>query len=1678
MRLRKVLVSSFVVLLVFVLAVSTAAGETVEQRRFAEAMSELSRGNYASAAEKFASLDAFEQASYWAMYSRAMEETQKGNYQTAYDIFTFLGAFQDSALRLHYVRAESYEAAERYESARDIYQEYSFYLDFKERLAAIPEKINARDYRYAERLEARGSLPDAYDAFRKLGSYRDSADRAQKVTAKMFAAYAEAEQLEAEDKLDQAYAAFLALVPYRDAQDRADAVMDKIHALRYAEADQLEAEGKYQEAWDIFQELIPYSDSSKRADAIQEKLKEIRYQAACALEREGRLEDAYKAFEELIPYSDSKACAQRVLEALNDQKYEKAEKLENDGQLSAAYNLFFSIRGHRDSADRAAAVEEKLAALYQKAQQLETDGKPGEAYEAFKALIPYKDSRECADRLLQDLKDKYQEAEKLAEQEKHAEAQQLFYSLIPYSDSSERAEALMPYVHEMYYQSARTFEDQENYIEAVKLYAMLGTYEDSAERLAALKEPADYQMAGQYLTQSRWAEARDLYESLGDYLDSREKAYALGVTRFAEEVTALSADVLAYRFHGVWGIVNTRTNAIQAARWKNCARVDHGTILVEEDGRKGLLNEDGNILLPPVYTSISAFDSNGTAKITKMEGRTGLINEQAEILLEVRYSSIGDFDRNGLAQIVFNGKTGLADTSGHIVLEPGYDAIGAFDRIGLAQVTLNGKVGLTDTQGRIVAEPVYDSIGEYSMDGLALAQRKSLWGYLDTDGTEVIACRWQQISDVRDGLCIVRQGNASSNADCLGIVDREDRVILEPEWAKIDSARWTEDGWTLSPPAFVGVFVRAEEKNGQQALILKDGTMLSGRTWSEIGQTAEDAIAVQENQKWGFIRTDGSILCAPAYDSVKPFREGMAAVCRHGLWGYIDASGREMIEPQYRQAGQYKNGKADVLVQVEGWNIIDTDGRIMYVTNKTFEAAENLLSEGRWEEAALQFESMEGSISAEMRAHVARYMLAGEQFSSGEYEQAAENYALSETYRDSEAMVLKSGYLQAETLLASGERRAAAEWFHRAIGFEDAADREKQIYYEDAVAAGEAGNLEEALQLFEKCISYQDSQTRREALLVARGEQLTEAGNWTEAAYMYARLSDPEERGDRLKTVNDRHVEALMADGKFEEALVLLGTADIHGDRETQILRAQYLYAEHLLASGDRAGAAAWFHDSVPYEDAADREYQIYYEDAAAAFEAGEYHTAIQSYDRCIGYLDSFMKREAVIAAMGEALMSAGAWTDAAEAFEMLSDADEKAEWIKTLNDRHIASLADNGQFDEALLVLEGADIHGDRVEQRKTLMYRKANALLDAGNYAEALENYQKVLDTADAMQIIRTRDELKEELVRWQQAVQAGETIRFGHREDGTALAWRVLKRQDHSLFLISEEILGTKPFMEKKATRTTWQHSTLRTWLNEAFLTEFFTEEERSAIAKTGVKAEKSSGSKVSPGNNTEDYVYLLSEREFSEYLSELGKKSVSGEWWLRSPGKENNEILCSDISSQTLNACSSGEERGIRPVMWIDDSMVFGYAETAETEAEQPQAEAGDGSQESGKAGQDEMKSDEASAAFGSLMGIEYLRIGKEEVSAGKWPCQGLLVIKVNNGGAAQKAGIQEGDILIGGGGIKLTSGDKAVRTLTERIQSGSTVKFRVRRAKSFSGQAADEYAGDYQALSVLVPVTFQ
>ena len=169
----------------------------------------------------------------------------------------------------------------------------------------------------------------------------------------------------------------------------------------------------------------------------------------------------------------------------------------------------------------------------------------------------------------------------------------------------------------------------------------------------------------------------------------------------------------------------------------------------------------------------------------------------------------------------------------------------------------------------------------------------------------------------------------------------------------------------------------------------------------------------------------------------------------------------------------------------------------------------------------------------------------------------------------------------------------------------------------------------------------------------------------------------------------------------------------------------------------------------------------------------------------------------------------------------------------------------------------------------------------------------------------------------------VSTGDLIQLGD------IFWRVLDVQDSKVLIISESTLETRAYHELGG-EITWEHSTIRNYLNDEFLNSTFSTEEQRRIMETAVINDENPIYGTHGGNDTTDKIFLLSIDEAKEYFAEDSARIAYGAdgnlswWWLRSPGNSNH--VAADVYIDGCiydnNNTYIDDNSGIRPALWLN------------------------------------------------------------------------------------------------------------------------------------------------------------
>ena len=145
-----------------------------------------------------------------------------------------------------------------------------------------------------------------------------------------------------------------------------------------------------------------------------------------------------------------------------------------------------------------------------------------------------------------------------------------------------------------------------------------------------------------------------------------------------------------------------------------------------------------------------------------------------------------------------------------------------------------------------------------------------------------------------------------------------------------------------------------------------------------------------------------------------------------------------------------------------------------------------------------------------------------------------------------------------------------------------------------------------------------------------------------------------------------------------------------------------------------------------------------------------------------------------------------------------------------------------------------------------------------------------------------------------------------------------WYVIDKRDDGVTLLMKDNLMNKAYNDSSA-NVTWEACTLRTFLNDEFYNSF-SDDDKAKIALThNTNPNNPEGDSISGGNDTDDYIYLLSIDEANALDNSI--RANGSWWWLRSPGIYSfvAALVDGDGSVITLGGVVDDTERGVRPVL---------------------------------------------------------------------------------------------------------------------------------------------------------------
>lgn len=349
--------------------------------------------------------------------------------------------------------------------------------------------------------------------------------------------------------------------------------------------------------------------------------------------------------------------------------------------------------------------------------------------------------------------------------------------------------------------------------------------------------------------------------------------------------------------------------------------------IVSKDGKKGIINEKGLVVLPLQYVDIVRFKS---VFAIEKDGKWGLINTQCVAITPVMYDSLHyDYSNYEGTESFFvveiGSKMGVINNYGKTIVPINYEEV-THKWNSVYFVKSKGLYGFYN-EGELKTDIIYDSISRMNHGEKILVSLYNMMGVLDECGNVFIPTEYDNIEcdGYGDDDIYIVEKNGEKGVFC------NDKQIISTVYDTIDFDYWVLHGFILSKSNKKGfsnidglITIPVEYDNIQK---IKRGYLLLSKdikngVYTEKGDCIleikyDDIIAGESyfivacNKKFGLYNYIGMEILPIEYDSIRGLTTTLILAYNNGWWQIYDVNNRDFLHAMFNE---YSKGWGSQLI--------------------------------------------------------------------------------------------------------------------------------------------------------------------------------------------------------------------------------------------------------------------------------------------------------------------------------------------------------------------------------------------------------------------------------------------------------------------------------------------------------------------------------------------------------------------------------------------------------------------------------------------------------------------------------------------------------------------------------------------------------------------------------------------
>jgi hypothetical protein len=375
--------------------------------------------------------------------------------------------------------------------------------------------------------------------------------------------------------------------------------------------------------------------------------------------------------------------------------------------------------------------------------------------------------------------------------------------------------------------------------------------------------------------------------------------------------------------------------------------------LFEENGKVGLKNEQGQIVIPAQHEAIGW--SNGEFSLVnnvtgyKSNNRWGLINVQNNKLTKPEFEDLSPGE--GLIIVArkkipgtIKVQTGCINTAGKEVIPFQYDGlrISAFRAIVYTRSANQFKHGLIDLENKLLIPLSYQNIYPLGSLRYGVENFENKTAIFSEDGKQITNFLIDSLSSFKKDFAVFYQNQRQ------GLIDRQGQIKLEPTFREIIIQ---DDGSVSTRQSDAWMFLDGDNKlsrqfNADSVVVLRDNLIkiitagksqltdndfkpINGNLFSAVSPFINGRALITNGQRTGMIDQRGNTIIKPSYQSLINDGAYIRAVQRidgKDRWLVLDATGNAIGSKNFEYVGAF-NGQFFPVKNRGFWGALSPDGK-------------------------------------------------------------------------------------------------------------------------------------------------------------------------------------------------------------------------------------------------------------------------------------------------------------------------------------------------------------------------------------------------------------------------------------------------------------------------------------------------------------------------------------------------------------------------------------------------------------------------------------------------------------------------------------------------------------------------------------------------------------------------------